>query len=115
MGRAYHIGIVISTSQESVYRRMYFEGDLVPLTFAPTRQSFGKTLHGNLFPGAGNCSPKIGLYGGKNNLVTDAFVYNFAVGTSLQDVKSVTGISDRVSTPVQRPCQCCLFPAQHER
>lgn len=53
---------------------------------------------GNCFPGgaagaAGAARPKVGLYGNKNPVTDESYIYNVVVGTTLDDIKEVAGIA----------------------
>ncbi|KAH8895494.1 hypothetical protein GQ53DRAFT_762058 [Thozetella sp. PMI_491] len=74
MGKIYQFGIVINTTPSMT-------GEHV------------QKISGNFFPTPGYANPKLGLYGGKNNLADDSYVYNFIVGTELADIADVAGIS----------------------
>lgn len=73
---------------------MYFNGELINMV----DQSSGTTtqkLSGNFFPGGepGAASPKVGLYGNKNPVVDNSYIYNVVIGTELEDIKDVAGIA----------------------
>ncbi|KAK7024931.1 hypothetical protein R3P38DRAFT_2951827 [Favolaschia claudopus] len=91
MGTAYRFGFVINTSQTKGYLQLYFNGALSTLTDPSTGKTTQK-LAGNFWPGP-TVDPKFGLYGGKNNLVDDSYIYEIVVGTELADIAAVAGIS----------------------
>ena len=94
MGEIYQFGIVVNTtpSQTGGWTQLYFNGNLATMT-DPTTHEHTQKLMGNFFPVPGYANPKLGLYGGKNNLADNSYVYNFVVGTALEDIAEVAGIS----------------------
>jgi hypothetical protein len=91
MGTAYRFGFVVNTSQTKGYIQWYFNGDLATLTDLSTG-AHAQKLSGNFWPGP-TVDPKFGLYGGKNNLADDSYIYDIIIGTELADIASVAGIS----------------------
>ena len=89
MGTTYRFGFAVNTSRTSGFVQLYFNGKLVTMT-TPGTGAKTTTLAGNFFPG--RADPKFGLYGGKNYLRADSYIYNVVVGTSLVDIKDVAGI-----------------------
>lgn len=73
---------------------MYFNGELINMIDQSTGQTTQK-LAGNFFPGGqqGAACPKVGLYGNKNPVVDNSYIYNVVVGTELEDIQSVAGIA----------------------
>jgi hypothetical protein len=96
MGDTYKFGIVVNTTPSTTggYVQLYFQGELRTLVDPSTGEHTQK-LAGNYFPGGaeGAASPKVGLYGNKNAVDDDSFIYNVVVATTLDDIKEVAGIS----------------------
>jgi len=94
MGSVYQFGIVVNTKPRKTggFTQLYFNGDLATLTDPSSGKQTQKVM-GNFFPVPGWANPKLGLYGGKNALADDSYVYNFKIGTELKDIADVAGIS----------------------
>ncbi|SMR63246.1 unnamed protein product [Zymoseptoria tritici ST99CH_3D1] len=82
LGKTYHFGIIVTTSQKHGYFQMYVDGHDVT----------GR-IKGNYLPGGtkGAASPKVGLYGAEEG-VQDSYVYDVVVGTRMKDIQEVAGI-----------------------
>jgi hypothetical protein len=105
MGQTYNFGITVNTAARG-YIQLYFNGKLQTLTdFAATAKAGGRTkttkkLSGNFFPGGkvGAADPQLGVYGHKNPVKNDVYVYSVALSTKWSDVKGlITGILKRDS------------------
>lgn len=96
MGKTYQFGIVVNTTPSTTdgYVQLYFNGRLSSMISRSTGEHTQK-LAGNFFPGgaAGAASPKVGLYGNKNAVTDDSYIYNVVVGTTLDDIKEGADIA----------------------
>ncbi|KAF1346273.1 hypothetical protein BDV97DRAFT_424290 [Delphinella strobiligena] len=96
MGKTYQFGIVVNTtpSTSGGFVQLYFNGMLSTMISESTGEHTQK-LAGNFFPGgaAGAASPKVGLYGNKNAVKDESYIYNVVVDTTLDDIKEVAGIT----------------------
>lgn len=80
----YSAGIVINTAQPNGWAQLYWQGKLQ--TFDTTKST---KLTAKTFPG--RADPKIGAYRGEE-VDIDTYVYDFKIGTTLDDIKGVIGI-----------------------
>jgi hypothetical protein len=80
----YSAGIVINTAQPTGWVQLYWQGKLQ--TFDTTKST---KLTAKTFPG--RADPKFGAYEGYE-VDIDTYVYDFKIGTTLDDIKDVAGI-----------------------
>lgn len=92
MANIYRFGIGVDTAVEGSVQ-LYFEGKKARL-LDRGRGKYGDKLAGEFFPGGGigAADPQMGLYGHKNAVVDEVWIYEVIVGTELVDIKGVAGI-----------------------